>query len=207
MTWNSKEYFKNRYEKSKEKLIAERAKLFEELGFENQVITELVKPKVCTICGNVFQAKTNAKYCCDECKAIAQGQQKANKPKVKSASTEAQKKAHKKYMQSEKGKIALKKYFESEKGKIARQKACRKASAKYLAKKRAMQPKIKLICPICNKEFTRSSEHRKYCSSECAEIGKEIRITQRNTKAKVQIKAETESKPRNKKVFIVKKNK
>ena len=186
MTWNSKEYFKNRYKKSKEKLIAERAKLFEELGFENQVITELVKPKVCIICGNVFQAKTNAKYCCDECKVIAQKQQKANKPKVKSASTEAQKKAHKKYMQSEKG-------------KIARQKACRKASAKYLAKKRAMQPEIKLICPICNKEFTRSSEHRKYCSSECAEIGKEIRITQRNTKIKVQVNTEIESKHRNRK--------
>ena len=46
-----------------------------------------------------------------------------------------------------------------------------KQTKEYKEKHAKVKEKAKKVCPICNKEFTPTTEFKKYCSKECREAG------------------------------------
>lgn len=221
------EYHRKYYEtKIKAKIAeikAEKEKILEGLTLEEQIVEGLVKPKVCPICGTLFTSKSSKKkYCCEACKKLAE-KMKRHTPEYRAKrreymhTSEAYKRTRAKYEKSEKFKEVQRKYRNSEKGKERLKETQKRASKNYYEKKRLETSKA--ICPICNQEFIKDIDHRKYCCEACKELATQIReqlTSFRRKKVKATVKAETtsvkvetkvtENTPREKRIFIVKKN-
>ena len=215
-----KKYYQTKIKIKRNELKAEKEKMLEGLTLDEQIEQGLVKPKICPICGCAFASNGRQKYCSKACKELAK-KLKRHTPEYRAKrreymhTSEAYKKTRKKYEKSEKYKEVQRRYRSSEKGKEKIKETQKKASKNYYEKKRLVTGKT--ICPVCQKEFIRDIDHRKYCCEACKELATQIREQLINFRKKSKVKAtETtsvkveakvaENTPREKKVFIVKKN-
>lgn len=137
--------------------------LFQHAYYENKTSSKRAKLRlkkmkrhVCPVCGKEFMTTLSKKrFCSVECayefQKASQKERIARNAKVRVC--------------KECGKE-----FTSKKFQVF---CCSKCRIKYWNKiyysKLSILPKIKTVktCPVCNKEFEVTSEHRKYCSTEC----------------------------------------